>query len=94
MSEATDNPTHHRYEMPIDGTTAFVTYARHGHTITLIHTEVPAALEGRGVGSALARSVLDDIRRRGLHVVPECTFIAGYIARHPAYADLVAPSGT
>jgi predicted GNAT family acetyltransferase len=89
MIDATDNPAHHRYEMLVDGETAYVTYARHGDRITLVHTEVPKALGGRGIGSALARSVLDDIRRRGLRVVAECEFIEGFINRNPAYADLL-----
>ncbi len=91
MPVATDNPARNRYEMAVDGATAYVTYVRQADHITLMHTEVPAALGGRGIGSALARSVLDDIRRRGLRVAPECEFIAGFIKRNPAYADLVEP---
>jgi predicted GNAT family acetyltransferase len=90
MPDITDNLAAKRYEMPVDGHTAFVTYARQGTNITLIHTEVPQALSGRGIGSTLARLVLDDIRRRGLRVIPECEFIAGFIKRHPGYADLLA----
>nr|WP_294504784.1 GNAT family N-acetyltransferase [uncultured Rhodopila sp.] len=90
MPEAADNPDRHRYEMAVGGKTAFVTYARRAHNIVLKHTEVPPALEGQGVGSALARSVLRDIRRRGLKVVPECAFIAAFIACHPEFADIVA----
>ena len=90
MAEAADNPARHRYEMAVDGKTAFVTYSRRARNIVLKHTEVPAALEGQGVGSALARSVLEDVRRRGLKVVPECEFIAAFIARHPEFADIVA----
>ena len=90
MAEVTDNLARSRYEMVANGETAFVTYTRHGNRITLIYTEVPEALSGRGVGSALARFVLEDIRRRGLRVVPECTFMAGYIQRHPDFADIVA----
>jgi predicted GNAT family acetyltransferase len=67
-----------------------VTYTRDGARITLLHTEVPQSLSGRGIGSALARSVLEDIRRRGLRVVPRCEFIAGFIQRHPAYTDILA----
>jgi uncharacterized protein len=89
MEEATDNAARHRYEMLVDGETAYVTYVRHGERITLTHTEVPKALAGRGIGSALARSVLDDIRRRGLRVIAECEFMEGFIRRNPAYADLL-----
>lgn len=57
--------------------------------ITFTHTVVDDAFEGQGVGSALARTGLDAARDRGLAVVPRCSFVAGWIDRHPAYADLV-----
>ncbi|MFD5436489.1 GNAT family N-acetyltransferase [Kitasatospora sp. NPDC127067] len=37
----------------------------------------------------LARGALDDARARGLHVLPYCPFIRGWIRKHPEYADLV-----
>ena len=89
MTEVTDNAARSRYELVVDGVTAFVTYVRHGDRLTLVHTEVPQALGGRGVGSSLATAVLEDIRGRGLHIVPECEFIAAFIKRHPEFADLV-----
>jgi len=94
MAELTDNTDRQRFEMAVDGSVAFVTYRLHGDTLTLLHTEVPQALGGSGIGSALAQNVLDEARRRGLHVIPRCEFLAGYIQRHPAYADLVAKSGS
>ena len=94
MPEATDNAARHRYEMIVDGETAFVTYVHQGNRLVLKHTEVPKALAGRGIGSALASSVLEDIRRRGLLIVPECEFIAAFIERHPAFADLVGDPKT
>jgi hypothetical protein len=90
MPELSDNAARHRYEMTIDGEIAYVTYARYGARVKLIHTEVPQALGGRGVGSALARAVLDHARSLGVRVISECAFIAGFITRHPEFADLVA----
>jgi predicted GNAT family acetyltransferase len=58
--------------------------------ITFTHTLVPKELEGRGIGSKLARGALDAARAQGLKVVPKCPFIAGYIGKHAEYADLVA----
>ena len=92
MPEVTDNAARRRYERVVDGVTAYVTYARHGDRLTLVHTEVPKALGGRGVGSALATAVLEDIRSRGLHVAVECEFLEAFIKRHPVYADLVVDS--
>ncbi|HKM62172.1 MAG TPA: GNAT family N-acetyltransferase [Acidisphaera sp.] len=90
MPDLHDNTARGRYEMDVDGDVAFVTYETKPDRLILVHTEVPRALEGRGIGSALARAVLDDIRRRGLRVEPRCPFIAAFIARHSDFADLVA----
>ena len=58
-------------------------------SIVLVHTEVDEELEGTGVGSRLVRGTLDDIRSRGLGVVPVCPFVRSFIGRHHEYADLV-----
>jgi uncharacterized protein len=89
MREAINNVAHQRYELVVDNWTALVTYQRTGSRVVLLHTLVPAALEGKGVGTALARSILEDVRRQGLKVVPECPFIAGFIKRHPEFEDLI-----
>jgi len=65
-------------------------YRRRNGRIAFIHTEVDEALEGRGLGSALVATALDDARREGLEVVPLCPFVAAFIERHPEYQDLVA----
>jgi uncharacterized protein len=89
-----DNPDHSRYELYGGGELAgFATYQRSEGTIRLRHTEVDDRFEGRGLGSALARHVLDEARREGLAVLPSCPFMAGYIREHPdEYLDLV-PEG-
>ena len=85
-----DNAERHRFELAVPGGVAFSTYRRSPGLVTVIHTEVPEALSGHGVGSELARGVLDMIRSRGEKVVPRCPFIAAFIAKHPEYGDLVA----
>jgi len=54
-----------------------------------VHTEVDEAVEGTGVGSQLVRVALDDLRVRGVGLVPVCPFVAAYLRRHPEYGDLV-----
>lgn len=93
MAEVTDNPAQNRYELVVDGVTAIVEYRRAGDVVDLTHTEVPQALAGRGVGSALARGTLDLVRAAGLKVRPSCPFIAAFIQRDPDYQDLVADGG-
>jgi predicted GNAT family acetyltransferase len=78
------------YEITVDGTVAgHAFFEEHGHTVVFTHTEVDEAYEGKGVGGRLAQAALDDVRARGLHVIPRCPFIRGWIEKHPDYADLV-----
>jgi predicted GNAT family acetyltransferase len=86
-----DNPAGSRYELRSgDEVLGVVAYHRNGEVINLIHTEIDADHEGEGLGSDIARGVLDDARRQGLRVLPTCPFIAGWIDKHPDYQDLVA----
>ena len=78
-----------RYEAEIEGQSVVLGYRLRGNQLTLVHTDVPKSLEGRGIGSALAKATLEDARVRGLEVVPECPFVAWYIRRHPEYLPLV-----
>jgi len=90
-----DNWDRARYEITLDGALAgFLTYRRTGDTVTLVHTEVDDAFEGHGLGGRLARGALDDLRARGLHVVPRCPFVAQFIAEHPEYGDLLADAAS
>ena len=84
-----DNPEETRFETHVDGHIAFVSYLRRGDTIFFTHTEVPKELEGRGLGSALARAVLDRARAEHWKVVARCPFIAQYVERHPEYQSLL-----
>ena len=85
-----DNPARHRYELEVDGHVAIAEYRLAAGVITFIHTEVPKELGGKGVGSALARGALEDVRKRGLRVVAQCPFIKGFIDKHAEFSDLLA----
>ncbi|HET9715132.1 MAG TPA: GNAT family N-acetyltransferase [Pseudolabrys sp.] len=85
-----DNTTRHRFELNADGGTAFSEYRRADGVLTILHTEVPKALEGRGIGSALIRGVLDKAGEEGLKVRPVCPFAKAFMDRHPEYAHMRA----
>src|SRR5215212_5942193 len=77
-----------RFEVAADGALATLTYYERGDHITLVHTEVPAALEGKGIGTMLARAAFDYAKNAGLRVIPACSFIRSFLERHPAYVPL------
>lgn len=89
-TEISDNAAKSRYEIRLDGDLAgFAEYEQGEGAVVFTHTEVDSAFEGKGVGSALARGALDDVRSKGLSVVPLCPFIKKWIGKHPDYHDLV-----
>jgi uncharacterized protein len=86
------NEAAHRFEVQQDGHLAELTYRRSGNQIIFTHTGVPSELEGRGIGSALARAGLDYAKAESLTVVPLCPFVRSYIERKPEYQPLVQQS--
>ena len=85
-----DVPDEERFEArTADGVAGFSVYQREPGLVIFLHTEVDEAYEGQGVGSALARGALDQVRAAGDQVLPLCPFIRAYIRRHPEYEDLV-----
>lgn len=84
-----DNKENNRYEFQIDGKIAEIDYIKSDGEIYFVHTEVPASLGGKGVGSQLAEKALEDVDRQELRLVPLCPFIAGYIKKHPEWKRIV-----
>lgn len=95
MIEVRRNDGDQRYEAWVDGVLAgFADFQVTDVLIVFTHTEVGDAYEGQGVGSAIARYALDDVRATGTHqVLPMCPFIKGWMQRHPEYQDLAYGAG-
>lgn len=83
-------PGAHRFEATLDGHAGRLDYEAHGDVMTLVHTEVDPALEGRGVAGALVQAALDHARAEGLKVEPRCAYAASYMERHPESMSLRA----
>jgi hypothetical protein len=86
-----DNPVAHRYEVWVGDELAGHTKYRQveGSTYAFDHTEVDEQFEGRGLAGRLVQEALDDARRRGWAILPFCEYVQSWLARNPAYVDLV-----
>jgi hypothetical protein len=85
-----DAPDAERYEIRDgDRLLGLAAYRRRGDEVVFTHTEVDPQAEGSGLGGTLVRGALDDVRSRGLRVVPQCSFVRSWIERHAEYGDLV-----
>src|ERR1035437_10714986 len=83
-----DNEDRHRFELDVEGTIAFVTYRKSPGAITLVHTEVPPELGGRGIGSKLGRATLDAGRAQGRELAVEWDVRGPLIAKNHEYKNI------
>ena len=86
----THNEQARRFEAAVDGLHSLLTYRRFPDRIVLQHTEVPTALEGKGLAAKLTRTALDFARANHLRVVPLCPYASSFLRRHGEYQDLIS----
>ncbi len=80
-----------RYQLTRSGEPiGVIDYRRSGDVLDLFHTETAPSVRGHGLGTVLVRGALDDVRARGLRVVPSCWFVREFIEVHDGYGDLLA----
>jgi len=90
MTTPVHRPDVHGFEATVDGHVGRLDYEMHEGVLTIVHTEVDPALEGRGVAGALVRAALDHARANGLKVRARCAYAASYMDRHPESMSLRA----
>ena len=76
-------PEQSRFEVVEPEGTGVLVYELGDGEVVLAHTVVPDELEGRGVGTALARAGLAWAAQQHLAVVPRCTFVQAFLDKHP-----------
>ena len=86
-----NNEKAQRFEAAVAGGVAHVDYRMTGKVMHLVHTEVPPEAEGTGVAGKLVKAALDHVAANGLKVFPTCTYVRGYMKRHPETHALLAP---
>lgn len=91
MSDLTYNGSQSRYEMPVEGGTAFARVRRKGDVLFIDYVETPRAQRGSGLGSKFMTALMGKVCEENLKVVPICSFAASWLNRHPEYSDLKAP---
>lgn len=86
----THNEEAQRFEATVDGFHAIITYRRFPDRIVFNHTEVPPALEGKGLAAKLSHAALDFARANHLRVVPLCPYVSSFLRKHREFQDLVS----
>ena len=85
-------PNDNLFLINIDGNMAYQEYIQTKTDLVITHTEVPKELEGKGIGSLLAKNALQYAEENGLKLMPLCPFMAAYVRKHyETYKHLLAP---
>lgn len=87
-SEVTHNDWDQRFELQLEEGLAFLEYERSGNSLVLVHTEVPPARQGQGIGGQLVEAALLHARRTRARVIPVCPFVVAYIREHPEHQEI------
>ncbi|MCA5004370.1 GNAT family N-acetyltransferase [Sphingobacterium bovistauri] len=78
-----------QFQLTVEGYTAFIDYKERNQVISLIHTESPEELAGRGAATALIEKVLTYLKENAYELVPLCPLVFAYIKRHPEWVSIV-----
>lgn len=79
-----DDTEQHRFLLVQDGAMAQLVYDdREPARLVLIHTEVPEALGGQGIGGRLVRAAAARAAAEGRTIVPWCPFARRWLREHP-----------
>ena len=81
-----------RFEADVAGQRAVLDYVRREQEVVMTRTFVPPEIRGRGVAEQLVRAALAWAQAEGLRVVPACSYVARFVARHAEYRSLLGPS--
>lgn len=85
----TNNPSESRFEIACEDCLALLEYKISGNLMTLIHTEVPEDLGGKGLGGKLVKFALGYAQQDNMHVAAQCEFAQSYMQRHKEYSPLL-----
>lgn len=88
-SDVTDNTASSRFEIHVNGDLAELIYRIRAGRLVLVHTEVPEALGGRGLGGELVKAAIARAAADGMTLVPLCPFARSWLERHPDEASAV-----
>ena len=80
----------HRFVVTDGESTAELTFRLVGKRLVLIHTGVPDAMSGKGIGGILVRAAVQWASESGFTVVPKCPFAVTWLRDHPDVAATVA----
>lgn len=89
MNKIEHDVSGHCFELKLEGHRCVLDYLLHDKVMTITHTGVPSELGGRGLAAEITQFALDYARSQAWQVIPQCSYVAAYIKKHPEYEALL-----
>jgi predicted GNAT family acetyltransferase len=90
FSELVHDRDQQQFVLCVDGEKAFIDYVFSDGEYRLVHSEVPFALRGRGVGRRLVEETFAAITDEGCRAVAVCSYIRIVARRSEKWRDVIA----
>jgi uncharacterized protein (DUF924 family)/predicted GNAT family acetyltransferase len=81
-----------RFSATVDGHALELDYLRRGDQVIFTHTGTAPALRGCGLAAELVEHALQWLAPQGLQLVPDCSYVGAYLARHTRWQRLLLPA--
>lgn len=77
-----DDTAEEQFAVSMDGATARLEYELDRDRLILLHTEVPDAFRGQGIGGRLVEAALAKAEANDLTIVPWCPYARRWLKEH------------
>lgn len=78
-----------RYYFQLPDAQAEIVYIDTPDAVILTHTHVPEQYGGQGIAGRLTQAVLEALNAEQKKIVPQCSYIARYVERHPQWQTML-----
>jgi len=79
-----------RFVIYKDGKEVFVEYMSKEGELNLYHTHTDPELRGQGLAAQVVRAALEYSKENNLKIIPTCSYVQSFLAKHAEYKSLVA----
>lgn len=78
-----------RFVIYLEGNEVYVEYTPGKKLLNLNHTYTNPALRGKGLAAQVVRAALEYSKENNLKVIPTCSYVQSFLAKHNEYKELV-----
>jgi predicted GNAT family acetyltransferase len=88
-AQVVHNSAAQQFELRVGDLLCLLQYRMADTKMIIFHTEVPPAVQNRGLAERMTQAALEFARAHKLKVEPRCPYTAAFLRRYRGYSDLL-----